>query len=341
MEIQRTVFDLGPLKAPGPDGVTAALVQKSWSEFGPTVCSEVGRFFDTAQMRQEIAHSNLILVPKITGPTKVTDFRPISVCNLLYKVISKLLAHKMQPWMDFLISKSQTAFVPGREISENIILLREILHSFKSTKNGDGEFVLKADLAKAFDRVDWTYLFTLLPVYGFSPTMCRWIEACVTSSKFTILFDGKGDGFIKPMRGLRQGCAMSPYLFIIAMDPLSRMFEASRKRGIIRGIKLARTAVPLTNSMFADDLLLMGSLAQQEVTQIRGVLQEFCTISGMEINPSKSKVWFSKVAQQQERDLFLQEFQVNLALYRSVPLSFYYIVFFFIDFCSFFSVLIF
>lgn len=116
-EIRRTVFDLGPLKAPGLDGVTAALIQQAWDDFGPAVQTEVTRFFQTAQMKEDIAHSNLVLVPKISGPTKATDYRPISVCNLLYKVISKILAKKMQPWMNFLISKSQTAFVPGREIS--------------------------------------------------------------------------------------------------------------------------------------------------------------------------------------------------------------------------------
>lgn len=122
-EIKKAVFDLGPLKAPGPDGVTASLVQQGWDFFGPVLLKEVSQFFLTGTMEESFAHSNLILVPKVAGPTKVSDYRPISVCNVIYKVISKLIARKMQPWIDFLISKSQTAFVPGREISENIILL--------------------------------------------------------------------------------------------------------------------------------------------------------------------------------------------------------------------------
>lgn len=130
-DIKWAVFALGPTKSPGPDGMTAALVQENWEAFKPVVTSEVLSFFQTGKMKESITHSNLVLIPKVAAPTSVTEFRPISVCNFLYKVISKLLAKKMQPYMNDLISPSQTAFIPGREISENIILLREIIHSFQ------------------------------------------------------------------------------------------------------------------------------------------------------------------------------------------------------------------
>lgn len=140
---------LGPMKAPGPDGVNAALVQQQWKAFGPTVVNEVMLFFQTGQMKPNIAHSNLVLIPKIDMPTKVSEFRPISVCNLLYKIISKLLAKRMQPFMADIISNAQTAFIPGRKIAENVILLREIFHSFKKPFDDQPQFVLKADLAKS------------------------------------------------------------------------------------------------------------------------------------------------------------------------------------------------
>lgn len=201
-EIIWAVNALGPTKSPGPDGITAGLVQQHWSIFGPIVISEVQLFFSSGVMKPHIAHSNLVLIPKIDAPTKVNDFRPISVCNVVYKVISKILAKRMQPFMSTIISTAQTAFIPGREISENVLLLREIIHSFKKPTTEDQQFVLKADLAKAFDRLSWDYLFQLLPEYGFPQKFCTWVEACVRSAKFTILFNGNGDGFFLPKRGL-------------------------------------------------------------------------------------------------------------------------------------------
>lgn len=136
-EILWAVNALGPIKLPGPDGINAALIQQQWKHFGPTIIREVQLFFQTGVMKPSNAHSNLVLIPKIDTPLKVTDFRPISVCNIIYKIISKLLAKRMQPLMSKIISNAQTAFIPGRDISDNVILLREIIHSFKKPYNNE------------------------------------------------------------------------------------------------------------------------------------------------------------------------------------------------------------
>lgn len=264
-EIRWVVFALGPTKAPGPDRITASLIQQNWENFGPIVTREVLNFFNTGVISEYVAHSNLVLIPKVSTPTKVADFCLISICNFMYKVISKVIAKRMQPWMSMIISHSQIAFVPGREISENIILLREIIQSFRHQRRREPQFVLKADLTKAFNMVRWEYLFAVLPAYGFPTRFYKWIEACVTSAKFTILFNRSGNGFMKPRRGQRQGCPMSPYLFIIAMDSLSRRIDLGIKRGQISGLKITATTLPMACSMFADDLLLMGSLIDNEV----------------------------------------------------------------------------
>lgn len=136
-EILWAVNALGPIKLPGPDGINAALIQQQWKHFGPTIIREVQLFFQTGVMKPSNAHSNQVLIPKIDTPLKVTDFHPISVCNIIYKIISKLLAKRMQPLMSKIISNAQTAFIPGRDISDNVILLREIIHSFKKPYNNE------------------------------------------------------------------------------------------------------------------------------------------------------------------------------------------------------------
>lgn len=161
--------------------------------------------------------------------------------------------------MPALISDAQTAFVPGREISENIVLLREVLHSFAQPTYKNKEFCLKLDLSKAFDIMNWEYLRSILWLYGFLKKMTTWLMACVTFAEFSIIVNGRGDGYLKPKSGLRQGCALSPYLFILGMDLLSRGLKHLTQEGLLRGVKVAPSAPPLTNCLYADDILLFGA----------------------------------------------------------------------------------
>lgn len=126
-----------------------------------------------------------------------------------HKVISKILAQRLRPFIPDLVSNAQAAFVPGREIANNIILLREVLHYFKQRSYNRKEFCLKVYLSKAFDRMDWGYMDDILTALGFPLQFKGWILACVKSAEFSVLVNGWGDGFLKPQCGLRQGCALS------------------------------------------------------------------------------------------------------------------------------------
>lgn len=158
LEVHKALMSLGPDKSAGPDGINAGLVQQQWVCFKPAVMAQITEFFHTGRMKSKVSRSNLILIPKVDEPTRVGDYRPISVCNVIYKVISKILTLRLKPYIGKCISKSQSAFIPGREISDNIILFREILHSFNQSGYQNREFCLKADLTKAFDKMDWEYI---------------------------------------------------------------------------------------------------------------------------------------------------------------------------------------
>lgn len=201
----------------------------------------------------------MILIPKKDNPTRVTDYRPISLCNVSYKIISKIIAARMKHVIQSLIHHNQAAFTPGQQISDHVILMREIIHTFSMPSFKKSVFCLKSDLSKAFDRMSWSFIEKTLVMYKFSPIVVTWIMACIRSAHFTILFGGSGSGFITPSKGIRQGCSLSPYIFILCMNVLTSLLHHDLHEGKLQGLRLTRHAPPLSNLMYVDDLLIMGS----------------------------------------------------------------------------------
>lgn len=156
----------------------------------------------------------------------------------------------------------------------------ELLHSFGLASYKNSEFCLKVDLSKAFDRMDWEFIRSLMPIYNFPPNFAKWVMGCRESAQFTIVLNGKGDGFLRPESGLRQGCSLSPYIFILGMDVLSRSLEYRVKTGALRGVRLAPSAQPLTDCLYTDDLLIFGAVNNEEAQLIIDSLQEFPEVSG-------------------------------------------------------------
>lgn len=267
-----------------------------------------------------------MLIPKKEDACKVEHFRPLSGCNTVYKTISRILSARMKPFMGACVSMAQSAFVPGRDISSNTILLREILHSFQMRGYKGSHFYLKADLSKAFDRMDWDFLQSILPLYGFPPNLTNWVMGCVRSARYSVVLNGRGgDGFLTPECGLRQGCALSPYLSILGMDVLSRKLSHLVSLGMLKGLKISPRGTPLTNNVYADDLLIFGTAVEEEAQQIQTTLSQFSSLSGQIVGPAKSNIWFSGITAKEERDKVAAALQVNLAatseMYLGAPIE--------------------
>lgn len=151
LEILSAVKQLGPAKAPGPDGITAAFYQRYWTTVGSLVIGMVQKFFQSGYLLKQMNHTFVALIPKVNNPTKVEQFRPIALCNVCYKVISKILANRLKAIFPTLISPTQSAFVPGRLIQDNSIIATEVMHSVKKKSGRKGIMALKMDMTRAYD----------------------------------------------------------------------------------------------------------------------------------------------------------------------------------------------
>lgn len=154
-EDRDALFQMHPDKAPGPDGMTPAFFQKHWKVVGEDVIKMTRNFFQTGDILRGLNEANIVLIPKKKNPTMVGDLRPIALCNVLMKVIMKVLVNRMKELLDVVVSNTQIAFLPGWLISDNIMSSYEVMHYLKRKKYGkDGYMTLKLDMSKAYDHIE-------------------------------------------------------------------------------------------------------------------------------------------------------------------------------------------
>ena len=229
-EVKQPLDQMGPLKAPGPDGFTASFYQKHWSTVGLEVCDVALYFLNTAHMDGLINATNIALIPKCNNPISVTEFQPISLCNVIYKIIAKVLANRLKVVLPNVISPFQSAFLAGRLITYNIIAAYETLHTMHTRMWSKVGFMgIKLDMSKAYDRVEWEFLEAVMGKMGFSEKWTKLIMECVRTVIYSIMVNGQAVGRIKPSRGIRQGNPLSPYLFLLCAEALSSMLSKAER----------------------------------------------------------------------------------------------------------------
>ena len=157
-EVKYALFSIGDLKAPGPDGLHAIFYKRFWHMSGDDLVQEVLQAVNSASVPDGWNDTTIVMIPKVDNPEKVAQFRPISLCNAVYKVISKMLATRMKGIMPNVISGQQSAFVPRRLIMDNILIAYECVHAIKRKKGKRGLCAVKLDMHKAYDRVEWGFL---------------------------------------------------------------------------------------------------------------------------------------------------------------------------------------
>ena len=235
----------------------------------------------------------MVLILKMAGPESLGNYRPISLCNIVYKIVTKILVARIRPFLDKLVSPLQSAFVLGRRSVDNAIVVQEIIHTISNKKGRVGYMAIKVDLEKAYDKIEWSFIREVLMNANLPQNLISLIMSCVSSVSTSILFNG---GNIEPIfqsRGIRQGDPLSPYFFIHCMEALGYLIDEKCKDKSWSPIKSSNNGVAFSHLFFADDLVLFAKADLVNCSTIRDVLDSFCARFGQSISESKSRVFFS------------------------------------------------
>ena len=230
-EIREALWALKPFKAPGPDGLHAIFFQHFWHDLKDSICNEVKKAFGLSVILEYLNKTLITLIPKCQYPESLANYRPISLCNSVYKIISKILVARIRPLLSNLISPIQTAFVPWRKGVDNVIIAQELIYTMDNLRGKEGYMAVKVDLEKTYDRLEWSFIHKVLQAFHFPSSIIKMIMSCVSSSTISVLVNGNALEAFSPSRGIRQGDPLSPYLFILCMEYLDSHVEEKCSKG--------------------------------------------------------------------------------------------------------------
>ncbi|PKU60228.1 Putative ribonuclease H protein [Dendrobium catenatum] len=234
----------------------------------------------------------IVFIAKIKNPLTPSNYRPISLCQINYKIAATILVNRLKKCISKLITEEQMAFMPGRSISEHCLVAQEIFHKFKISKNKKGLMFLKLDMEHAYDSMGWPALDQILKWYGFPWLFSKLLMECVVGVRFSIIINGKNSKWIDAQSGFRQGCQLSPYLFIMCFQLVSNSIE---QKGHDLGIRVSPRGPRITHLLYADDVLIFSHASIWLAKALKKIVEDFCKWTGQRINVSKSQILFGKV----------------------------------------------
>ena len=315
---------MAPLKASGPDGMPPLFFQHFWGVVDADVTNSVLSWLNSGTIPHPLNHTFITLFPKIKNPESVSDYRSISLCNVLYKNFSKVFANRLKKILPSIISKHQSTFTKNRLITDNILVAYESLHYMNNIRTGKtGYMAVKLDMSKAYDRVEWVYLDNVMRKMGFREKWIGLIMVCIKMVTYSILVNGEPQGLIQPTKGIRQGDPLSPFLFLLCTEGLHELIQKSARMGELKGLSISRNSPQLTHLLFADDSLLFCRATIEEFRKIMEILEIYEEGSGQKVNKNKTAIFFSKSSPEGTKDeikeaLSLQEI-VHYDKYLGLP----------------------
>lgn len=282
-EVCAAVKSLRTGKSPGPDGFPNEFYQCFCKLLSPILTKVFIESFSSGHLPPTFNQSCItLLLKKNKDPLDCGSYRPISLLNSDYKILTKILSLRLEQVLPSIISSDQTGFVKQRPLFFNI---RRLLNVLYSPCQSVSECLLSMDAEKAFDRVEWNFLFETMSKFGFGDSFISWMRLLYSSPSAMVLTNNTYSKPFNLYRGTKQGCPLSPLLFVLAIEPLA---ISIRSNGLIAGITRGITTHKL--SLYADDLLLYVSKAESTIPHIIQLIHEFGEISGYKLNLQKSEL---------------------------------------------------
>ena len=283
-EITTAIKELNKGKSPGPDGLTNEFYQEYQGQLVPILKKVVDQAIERGNLPKEMKLSYITLLPKdLANRTEVSKYRPVSLLNADYKIISKILTSRLQPVMHKLVHEDQQCAVKGRKIQNHLHNIREII-TYCRIKNIPAR-ILSLDQEKAFDRVSHSFLHKVLEASNISQYVGDWIKILYDDPCSRVIVNQELSEEFTLTRSVRQGCSMSPLLYTLILEPL---LENIRQDKEIGGIKLPGGREQKCKA-FADDTIML-TMKDNSITKIIKRFEEYGKASGNKINIAKTSI---------------------------------------------------
>lgn len=221
------MFNIGAFKAPGVDGICAIFFHSQSQEIKTSVFKLINEVYLNSKHIEKINQTLLILIPKVNSPESMKHLRLIGLCNVIFKIVSKIMCNRLKTVMAKLVAPNQCSFIQGRHSLDNIVIAQEIIHNMRHMKGKKGFVVVKVDIETVYDRIEWDFLENTLTDIGFSKKTVDILMVCVKTCHMQVLWNGEASREYKPTRGIRQEDPLSPYLFVLVMERLNQCINAA------------------------------------------------------------------------------------------------------------------
>ena len=269
-------------KSPGSDGLTTEFYKLFWKDIKTPFLSSIHYSYENGKLTELQTQGIISLLPKKNKNLLVlSNWRPISLLNVDYKIISKVISNRIKKVLPSIINSSQTGFLKGRYIGENIRTIIEIIEN--ANNNDTPGMIFFADFEKAFDSIDHSFMYKCLEKFNFGTSFIKYVKLLYNDAKSCITNNGFLSDFFKIERGVRQGCPLSPYLFICAIEFL---YNYINKNEDIKGINIENNEIKYT--AFADDATWFINGTKQSFDNLVKTIDDFSKMSGLNLNSSKS-----------------------------------------------------